>query len=672
MRVIDFQGIYMLVSLLLLTTSNSRKDGSRTRDEKREASSTGSTIIFESNESIAPAESSGLIFSSSTTMASHYVASDLSYATEAFDRSGAIMSHEQKREMRGKLGYCMTCPGVPVLLFDVKRSRLNPLWTTKQPLTVDGQCRNGHCLKCEEANVVPAMAVAVPRLRDHNLEVSFHSAGALSSGDSSVISLDDDFSLSSTNNNSVSLLLATGNSTRSLRSTRSNASDGPTRRVPPLRSISSHERLRSSGDRRGGRRPPTRALSNLSIDSQRSQRMTRAQEETASAANVMQEIRSLLSVLIEGENYEEICDVLLGPMSANKASEDIQVMCLEELVKIFDKGEAAFLDANGHSIVLAAMLHHKSSALIHRLGCELLGFFSSDPIDIRSLQRAGVCVSVVQTTIVKHVRVQDTMRAAISLLRHMTHDPDIRESLRDMDAYAYLVAVLRSHVNDIIVQCDGVALLSNVALDSDNEMTSVPKDVLEAVVSTMFTHMHRGPDVIKSACFALKNFSFHKDNLRFLMEIEGVNDILDQAGEVCEDALFIAEQLLVLSVEDESMQEHAYSRLSQLVLTTLPGKDLLEQALEILDIAVSERLILEVLRLVRSKLEDDPKTIAEVIDDPGIDALFARVGSVKDGLEVKDEVLALMQLLHAHEAPGVASRQVSNESDKSSTSVASN
>ena len=74
----------------------------------------------------------------------------LSYNEMTVDPSGSIMSREVKMEWRQKLGYCVTCTERPVLLYTLKRSRLNPLWQSKHARSVAGECENGICLRCQK------------------------------------------------------------------------------------------------------------------------------------------------------------------------------------------------------------------------------------------------------------------------------------------------------------------------------------------------------------------------------------------------------------------------------------------------------------------------------------------------------------------------------------------
>jgi len=77
--------------------------------------------------------------------------SQLSYLDFAVDSTGAVMSRDDKVQLRVKHGYCVTCDEDPVQLYEIKRSRFNPLWTSKRPLMTGLDCANGVCLKCATA-----------------------------------------------------------------------------------------------------------------------------------------------------------------------------------------------------------------------------------------------------------------------------------------------------------------------------------------------------------------------------------------------------------------------------------------------------------------------------------------------------------------------------------------
>ena len=72
----------------------------------------------------------------------------LAYNLPSVGSNGCVLTRGQKSSLRGKEGFCRTCPGVPVQLFLIKKNAMNPLRVTKQPLDVKGKCANGICFSC--------------------------------------------------------------------------------------------------------------------------------------------------------------------------------------------------------------------------------------------------------------------------------------------------------------------------------------------------------------------------------------------------------------------------------------------------------------------------------------------------------------------------------------------
>jgi hypothetical protein len=79
----------------------------------------------------------------------------LAYGHMRIRKDGSVMTETDIRELRQRQGYCVTCPGDPVKLYDVKRSKINPLYQKKEPIQVANQSVNGICLKCNPANQQP-------------------------------------------------------------------------------------------------------------------------------------------------------------------------------------------------------------------------------------------------------------------------------------------------------------------------------------------------------------------------------------------------------------------------------------------------------------------------------------------------------------------------------------
>mmetsp|Transcript_124811 Transcript_124811/g.186461 ORF Transcript_124811/g.186461 Transcript_124811/m.186461 type:complete len:841 (+) Transcript_124811:30-2552(+) len=73
---------------------------------------------------------------------------DLAYNEMTMGANGSVMNREEKQSLRARYGYCTECEGLPTLLYVVKKSRLNPLWVTKEPRAVAGECSGGVCFVC--------------------------------------------------------------------------------------------------------------------------------------------------------------------------------------------------------------------------------------------------------------------------------------------------------------------------------------------------------------------------------------------------------------------------------------------------------------------------------------------------------------------------------------------
>ncbi len=73
---------------------------------------------------------------------------NLSYTDMVIGHDGSVLRRDQIAELRKRHGYCMECSGEPVRLFNVRKSRINPLWSQKEPRTVEGESFNGQCISC--------------------------------------------------------------------------------------------------------------------------------------------------------------------------------------------------------------------------------------------------------------------------------------------------------------------------------------------------------------------------------------------------------------------------------------------------------------------------------------------------------------------------------------------
>ena len=72
----------------------------------------------------------------------------LSYNNMLMRNDGGVMSHEHIKEIRERQGYCLTCPNEPTQLFEIKKSKINPLFRAKEAIDAIHESYNGICLKC--------------------------------------------------------------------------------------------------------------------------------------------------------------------------------------------------------------------------------------------------------------------------------------------------------------------------------------------------------------------------------------------------------------------------------------------------------------------------------------------------------------------------------------------
>eukprot|EP00980_Cylindrotheca_fusiformis_P002933 scaffold683_cov124-Cylindrotheca_fusiformis.AAC.2 len=73
----------------------------------------------------------------------------LSYIELTMEDSGHLVDNSKKRELRQKYGYCLECEGLPVKLYEFRKSVLNPFRVKKQPRLATRECSGGVCFVCQ-------------------------------------------------------------------------------------------------------------------------------------------------------------------------------------------------------------------------------------------------------------------------------------------------------------------------------------------------------------------------------------------------------------------------------------------------------------------------------------------------------------------------------------------
>ena len=76
------------------------------------------------------------------------VAPSLSYTNMLLNPDGSVLTKDHIRELRERQGFCTTCQGEPIKLYEIRKSKLNPLWKAKEQISVMHESYNGVCLRC--------------------------------------------------------------------------------------------------------------------------------------------------------------------------------------------------------------------------------------------------------------------------------------------------------------------------------------------------------------------------------------------------------------------------------------------------------------------------------------------------------------------------------------------
>lgn len=79
---------------------------------------------------------------------SQIVAPSLSYTNMLLNPDGSVLTKDHIRDLRERQGFCTTCQGEPIKLYEIRKSKLNPLWKAKEQISVMHESYNGVCLRC--------------------------------------------------------------------------------------------------------------------------------------------------------------------------------------------------------------------------------------------------------------------------------------------------------------------------------------------------------------------------------------------------------------------------------------------------------------------------------------------------------------------------------------------
>ena len=531
---------------------------------------------------------------------------ELSYGEVTVLSSGGIISKQMKIDLRKQMGYCLTCSHVPVLLIDIRRSRINPLWISKKPRTADGECIEGRCLKCAPKRDISCGTVASSR----NVQLA------------RTLSVASSISSCSIGSNTTPRISVTGpeqiqNGRMLPPRTPSRSSSGSTagfyaassRRTPqscygsrngsPMRGVSrGQSSMNSYDDADSVTLDSQRALdisnvlNSTHINCQISNVTASKPSSTDSSYETRKDTKNkmLKQILPDTSKLEPIqamlkemkdmgkeifMECLMTAMESNPSDQHVQHYCLatirDELEDDDEDGTIndSLIAMKGTSRILDSMTNFPTSVTIQEIGCATLLAMASNDENRSCLIESGACDSL-HRAIDINCRERSIVEMCFSALRILSTEVEGRNSMLQVNVSKSVIAAMQYNISSVLIQQDGCAILSNLTVDvRSNSVTLVSNDEIAVIVEAMQVY-NNDEAVMASACFALKNFAYNAQNLRSMNRANNVLEALEDAALF--DSLSISasqtsEKLYLSQAEDESMVDHAYRVLMKTIST---------------------------------------------------------------------------------------------------------
>jgi len=272
-----------------------------------------------------------------------------------------------------------------------------------------------------------------------------------------------------------------------------------------------------------------------------------------------------------------VVDILVRHMKENHDTATLQGYCLGkiwDLCKENDEYKNAFIYENTPKFILSTMEKYLNNTIIQEQACGVLWAFCTSKENRMIVIRSGATAGILRATI-KHINVEDLVATALGCLRTISPEPESRESITAMSGREYVCKAMTIHCHAAGIQRDACNFLSNCAVDlQKQEVARITECEVEAIGDAMVNH---GDDasVMTGACFALKNFSFEEQNVRYIRLIDGIVELLEKISQYCEDSRacrdssIVLERMLQSKLYDESLEDQVLESISQIMVEDL-------------------------------------------------------------------------------------------------------
>jgi hypothetical protein len=384
--------------------------------------------------------------------------------------------------------------------------------------------------------------------------------------------------------------------------------------------------------------------------------ITRKNPEQPVDEEKVAEIDALLKDVAAAGSTDFLMELLVNTMRSHQESVDIQELCLSyiwDLSKFNDANKSAIMLIGLPEDIIKAMKDFKASVKVQECACGALWSLSVNQFNRTELVRLGA-VERIFRALEMHLKMEAFVETAFGALRTLSPDPEVRVTIGQLLGVQRVCRAMGLHRHSTSIQRDGCAFLSNVAVDMEEQVVSiVTYEELEAVIRAMGDHL-RNEAVLASACFALKNYTYEEKNLRAVRQFEDVCSLLEDASkystsvECRNDATETLDRINMLQVEDESLEQMAYSSLLDMKSTT--GNQTAEEAvMSIIDILKeydwSVKLICYCLDSLIELAKESEEHVWLVAQDLSLRVMINAMERQKMNAKVQEKGCDLMRML---------------------------
>ena len=386
-----------------------------------------------------------------------------------------------------------------------------------------------------------------------------------------------------------------------------------------------------------------------SNDAQISHEVNRKPQDKTEA--MITSLEGFFSDMKAAGDAELIAEVIFSSMTSNPDIEKIQAYCIRTLVEVLSTPNQDFqflFRINGHTQLLSVMKENPSSLDIHQSCFKAFEILAKKESSCSALIEIGIC-DVIDRALQHFLGEEALAESAINILRNLSFEKEGAAALVRLGMVNKVVEVMHCTLSTAPIQNDGCALLCNLSVDEEHQRVSeVDASILSVIVAAMQANRD-SPEVLASACFALKNLTRQEANLRKLSRTKDVDEALRRsrifsASEA--DSRLLLERIQISLAEDRFLEEQICNSLKASV-DAEPNKS--SNVADVIDALQnyqwSERTAYTCVEILRSLVEQSEDHRHRLAERNYLEQLEACAESNTHHGGVREDTLSLIRLV---------------------------